>query len=616
MQFLCIIIVAYQVALSTQTPWEEGECGPCFCRQENDKYGTAKYTVNCSSRGLTSIPLNLPVRIHILDLSGNDLRNTNSLANLKKYGGFLFSLSLAGNKISRLDPSILNSIINLEVLDLTGIVLDSADGSHFQMLNLRKLIGMHARKYLNRFVGLEVLTIVFESTHISSDVFDELQVFQLEVTFRAAKQLPESIFKFGTNTLTTLSITGQYIVNLPENLFKGLSVLKTLYIEGENIRWLPETLFFKPSLKNMPVHLYDLTVIGVQSISRNLLQKQQSLRYAKLRRIDDLPPLNLPSQLDILDLRDSNVITIPPNIYSKLNNLRQLILSNTSLSYLEEKSLYGLLSLSFLDLSENKLSALPVGLFQSCIHSLEILDLSHNRISNITKSYFSSVTSLQVLDLSHNTIAVIDENAFENLNILSNLKLTDNSINQLPEILFKNVFSLKEVHLNRNEITVIPRNIFKHSRNLLSANLDENPLICDCNIFEIKQEGRFLKILGTCNAPLLHRGKSVEKFAANLSVCSETTATEPLTYSITTSGDLNDFVPNFNYTVPILETSNKCDSKVTVMLYISCSVLLSLIIVVSFVFIRKCLAKLRQKGDYVLPPPTRIPFTMALNNSS
>lgn len=614
MRHFCSLIIIFKVTFSIESGWKDGKCGPCFCQQDNDKYGKAEQTVNCSSLDLTLIPQNLPTTIHVLDLSGNKLRNTQNLVGLKRYGDRLFYLSLANNEISQLDPSIFSFVRDLEELDLSGNILNSVDAEDFKKLNLLKLIGMHAKTYRNRFVGLEVLSITYGNNVISKDIFDKLQVFQLSVSFTTAKRLPSSIFKFGSNTLTTLSIIAPSLLELPGDIFKGLSVLKTLYIDGESIRWVPDTLFFKPSVENMPIHLYSLTLKGIHSVPRDLLKNQQSLRLAKLQYIMDMPPLNLPSQLDSLDFRDSNVFSVPPKTYLKLSNLRQLVLSNASLSTLEEMSFYGLSSLSFLDLSKNKLSSLPNGLFLSCIHSLEVLDLSHNIISNVAKSYFSSVSSLQVLDLGFNMIETIDNNAFENLNMLTNLKLTENSITLLPETLFKNVFSLKTINLNQNKISKIPGNIFKHSRHLLNVNLEDNPLFCDCNITQIKQIGKYVEITGLCSGPSAYKGISVSNFEQDPKTCAKNLD------AVTTKNPVEEEATScFNSTVPMKEnTNNECRENETLvfLLYISLTIILITVIVSTFMLIRRMLWRLRQRGDYVLPPPKRVPFSFSFNKES
>ncbi|XP_063408101.1 slit homolog 2 protein-like [Mytilus trossulus] len=500
---ILVVFLLLPLLSSATQQWTDGVCGICICSKQQGNY-EMEYVVNCTRKDIKTLPDNLPRNIHRLDLSFNSL-GSSSLQNLELYGDDLISLSLESNNVTIINTDILSSLRHLEELDLTGNVLDYIDDRLFIALNLRKLSGISAKMFHRsafwKLVSLEDLSVIFEQEMIDENIFKNLQVFHLDVTFRYAKEIPVSLFQFGTNTLTRLTIDGPLLSSLPNGIFDGLTVLKTLIIRGGNIRWLSNSLFYRPSATSMPLHLNKISIIGVKSIPRDLFKGQLSLKFAILQNIEDIPPLDLPVQLDNLDMSGSNVFRVSPDVFMKLTNLRELNLSNSSLSSLESESFIGLSSLSDLDLSRNKILTLPEKIFEACRYTLDFLDLSYNQIPRIQQFYFNMLKSLRVLDLSHNKIQSIHAKAFEKLNMLTDLKCRGNMISTLPDTLFSNILSIQVIELGKNNISRIASTLFDNLYQLSSLNLESNPLHCDCSVKLIRMTYRYLQIQGVCNTP-------------------------------------------------------------------------------------------------------------------
>ncbi|XP_063791046.1 vasorin [Pseudophryne corroboree] len=112
--------------------------------------------------------------------------------------------------------------------------------------------------------------------------------------------------------------------------------------------------------------------------------------------------------------------TIPQNTIS-------LYLFENGISLVEESSFSGLWDLQLLDLSHNKLSKLPGGVFKS-LANLSNLDLSSNQITEISAETFQGLGRLERLYLSENHIRSIHPDAFRGLENLLELKLTKNQL--------------------------------------------------------------------------------------------------------------------------------------------------------------------------------------------
>nr|WHT11142.1 toll like receptor 5 [Oostethus manadensis] len=133
-------------------------------------------------------------------------------------------------------------------------------------------------------------------------------------------------------------------------------------------------------------------------------------------------------------------------------------------------------SVSFLDLSKNRIFALHQGVFSllpdatnidlsankvNQIHQnafegqegLKMLNLSHNLLGEIYSHTFAPLGNLQVLDLSNNHIGVLGFRAFQGLLSLKVLILTGNSLRQLD--FPSSLPSLNYLHLKDNRLTAV-----------------------------------------------------------------------------------------------------------------------------------------------------------------
>ena len=70
---------------------------------------------------------------------------------------------------------------------------------------------------------------------------------------------------------------------------------------------------------------------------------------------------NIP--LEVLDLSQNSLVSIPPKAFSQLSRLEVLRLDNNNINVLEDQACAGLVSLKKLSLANNQLVALPPELF-------------------------------------------------------------------------------------------------------------------------------------------------------------------------------------------------------------------------------------------------------------
>ncbi|ELU08853.1 hypothetical protein CAPTEDRAFT_125715, partial [Capitella teleta] len=111
-----------------------------------------------------------------------------------------------------------------------------------------------------------------------------------------------------------------------------------------------------------------------------------------------------------------------------------------------------------------KLEGIPSDL-PPFIHSL---DLTNNRIPEISNGTFIVYQNLTKLILTDNNITKIEEDAFYGLVNLAELSLKRNclSIEDIPKFIFQNITTLTKLHLSDTLLRAIPGDAFYGLENL------------------------------------------------------------------------------------------------------------------------------------------------------
>uniref|UniRef100_A0A8B9SHP2 Leucine-rich repeat-containing protein 32 n=1 Tax=Anas platyrhynchos TaxID=8839 RepID=A0A8B9SHP2_ANAPL len=136
-------------------------------------------------------------------------------------------------------------------------------------------------------------------------------------------------------------------------------------------------------------------------------------------------------QLEHLDLRSNQLEAVSGAALAQLPRLRSLLLGSNRLdrNYLANGPAFGLLgNIEVLDLSANNLESHMAGWYLSSLPTLKKLDLSGNRMTRLPAGIFWSTPQLSELNLSNNYIMEIEEGAFGALEELEVVNLAFNSL--------------------------------------------------------------------------------------------------------------------------------------------------------------------------------------------
>lgn len=105
------------------------------------------------------------------------------------------------------------------------------------------------------------------------------------------------------------------------------------------------------------------------------------------------------------------------------------------------------------------------------------LDMSGNKLRDISRDQLSSYPELTYLDLSDNEIQSVPAKAFERLTDLEVLKLDRNGIEMIKQDQFVGLRTLKILDLSKNDISRIPTSTFADMARLELLNISRNVLM-------------------------------------------------------------------------------------------------------------------------------------------
>ncbi|XP_022199062.2 toll-like receptor 6 [Nilaparvata lugens] len=313
--------------------------------------------------------------------------------------------------------------------------------------------------------------------------------------------------------LRELTLDGCKLAKWPAGTLTGLKELKNLTVRTKNTDWPAMSLEVSPdsflpvrhlerldlssnNIWSFPENIFcPLTNLVTLNVSANRLQDVSDLGFREktpppqplISTQDDIPeeevqnkPTTSPCTMDIqvLDTSWNHFVLIPMNGFSALRRLRELYIHDNEISMITDRALAGLKNLQILNLSNNKVVALPPELFRECADVVKEIYLQNNSISVLSPGLFSNLNQLLALDLSRNqlTSAWINNGTFSGLIRLVLLNLSHNRISKLDPTLFHDLYTLQILNLEHNSLETIPPDTFTPMNNLHTLVLSYNKI--------------------------------------------------------------------------------------------------------------------------------------------
>uniref|UniRef100_A0AAQ5X826 Uncharacterized protein n=1 Tax=Amphiprion ocellaris TaxID=80972 RepID=A0AAQ5X826_AMPOC len=382
-----------------------------------------------NNQNLSSVPLDLDVRLRRLDLSNNLIRQLHTLA------------------LPYLDKA-LQSLSGLKTLDI------SMNGLSDDAVEL----------YLRNKSSLD----------------------QLKMTGNALKRLSHSLFK-ESKGLRTITIDDNLISEIEQGTFEPLIHLETLNLAKNNLAHICD--FKLHQIKYLNVSRNSVEFFVTRQDDQLYRLEVLDLSYNKLLYFPIVPKMNC---LRYLHLQNNMIGTLnsEATMVSETNSLYNEITRKKIVTKNNLHSNWRPMPLIYIDLSYNHFRSFPLETL-SLLSSLETLNFSYNCLQNIfwdIRNYSESghvrqlfFPSLKHLDLQSNGLLYMSPLFLNSLTQIETLNLEDNSVSQSTQqinvstscVALGQLRTLKHLNLKENNIKILEPHTFQRT-SLVSLNLAKN----------------------------------------------------------------------------------------------------------------------------------------------
>ncbi|VDL78590.1 unnamed protein product [Nippostrongylus brasiliensis] len=474
---------------------------------------------DCSDRGLTEVPTDIPPSTTVLNLRRNHLRSIpKGIDDLKMH-----KLDLRLNLISSLTASDVAALSQTRIVDLSRNFIK-------EWPKLKEKIGGNVTSLIEK---LDLASNLLSTLH--SGIFNSLvSLRSLRLSRNKIKTVESHAFR-GLGSLESIDISKNLIRALPSLAFHNLRSLRNLTLAKNEIFRLEDGVFFgcdSLAVLNMSRNhirtVSDGWLFGLAGLQKLLLSatslhatidpscdRDSFPPSAELSHGPDAGTDTLFSYFQARqgDLGHNHIASFDANTWKQCSDLRWLSLHRNQLQFLPSGAFRLLGRLKYLRLSGNGIESFHktamTGLENLNDAKTEIRDqragvqlgfvagLSHlameqglGDLDGIERFFdlhpnLISYENLIRLDLSSNSLAVwLEDNAMlynTTMPFLKALKFSDNQLRVIPSRTFERFPALESLDLTDNPITTIHRGAFTplHLREL---HLDTSALLCDCHL--------------------------------------------------------------------------------------------------------------------------------------
>ncbi|XP_041833581.1 leucine-rich repeats and immunoglobulin-like domains protein 3 [Melanotaenia boesemani] len=261
----------------------------------------------------------------------------------------------------------------------------------------------------------------------------------------------------------------------------------------------------------------DLSHNKLSALDLNLFSRLQNLREIKLNHneLEEIPDIGpCSSNITTLILANNKITRISEEQLRPFPTLETLDLSNNNIVEIKANSI-PTLPLKNLFLNNNRISLLETGCFTNLSNTLQVLRLTRNRISTIPSKIFQ-LPNLQHLELSRNRVRRVEGLTFHGLHALRSLKMQRNGLSRLMDGAFWGLSNMEVLQLDYNNLTEVSKSWLYGLLTLQQLHLGHNA------ISRIEPDAwEFCQKLSELNLSSNHLSRLEESSFAGLSLLDE-----------------------------------------------------------------------------------------------
>ena len=206
------------------------------------------------------------------------------------------------------------------------------------------------------------------------------------------------------------------------------------------------------------------------SVSRCALGNLRRGVFHRLRRLQTLRLRTFSREWTAAEMR------LDRGCFDGLVHLETLDLSGNNMWALERDVFEDLTSLKVLNLSGNSFQDLTELRESGVIDGIQILDVSHNSLMELSAAGLRSFPGLRQLQAHHNELAVVRDGALRDLHRLEALDVSNNRLVALPAMMLNETRLLRELNVQNNSIRVLPPSLLSDLPQLQTVNMSANNL--------------------------------------------------------------------------------------------------------------------------------------------
>ena len=325
----------------------------------------------------------------------------------------------------------------LKKLYIVALALREISGSTFNDLILLKNLHFEAprierlpRNLLIELKKLEQIVLIVNRTRWLSVIGTTLKKVHITCSVR---KIISSMFVTLIN-LSDLKITGQSLQ--PGEIMK---------VDCAYFKWL----------KNLEI----LNINRAHCCNVDLHPNLKILRLIECHVTETKFLLNL-KKLTRLEIRNCINIKLQCSQITQNSGLKNLILTQNTISVLQENDLNNLTDFVYLDFSDCQIEIVQEKFLGNASKFLNVIKLHSNCIKTLRSNVFNNCKRLFILDLSNNHLWALWSRVFDSLHNLVTLDLHKNQLTDLPNKIFYRLNNLKRLNLSFNQFKQVLNNWF------------------------------------------------------------------------------------------------------------------------------------------------------------